>query len=67
MEKKMQISNDFEALKLGLKLAITAPSETEMKKTMKLVFALQNNLSKEEIDLAKKEIEKELENESKTN
>ena len=63
----MQISNDFEALKLGLKLAITAPSETEMKKTMKLVFALQNNLSKEEIDLAKKEIESELENESKTN
>ena len=63
----MQISNDFEALKLGLKLAITAPSETDMNKTMKLVFALQNNLSKEEIDLAKKEIEKELENESKTN
>ena len=50
----MQISNDFEALKLGLKLAITAPSETDMKKTMKLVFALQNNLSKAEIDLAKK-------------
>ena len=63
----MQISNDFEALKLGLKLAITAPSETDMKKTMKLVFALQNNLTKEEIDLAKKEIETELENESKTN
>ena len=62
----MQISNDFEALKLGLKLAITAPSETDMKKTMKLVFALQNNLTKEEIDLAKKEIETELENESKT-
>ena len=38
-----------------------------MKKTMKLVFALQNNLTKEEIDLAKKEIETELENESKTN
>ena len=63
----MQLSNDFEAFKLGLKLAITAPNEKDMIKTMNLVFGLQSNLSKDQIDVAKKEIESELENESKTN
>ena len=59
----MELTNDFDALKLGLKLAITAPTEKDMIKTMELVFALQNNLSKNQIDLAQKEVEKELANE----
>tara|TARA_S200002703_G_scaffold153921_1_gene156026 strand:+ start:203 stop:385 length:183 start_codon:yes stop_codon:yes gene_type:complete len=59
----MKLTNDYDAFKLGLKLAITAPSEKDMVKTMKLVYALQNNLSKHQINSAQKEVEKELANE----
>ena len=60
----MKLTNDYDAFKLGLKLAITAPTEKNMVKTMKLVHALQNSLSKDQINSAQKEVEKELANES---
>ena len=53
--------NNYEALVLGLKLAITAPSEQKAKECLKMVSML--DVSELEIERAKKEAVKQIEEE----
>lgn len=53
--------NNYEALVLGLKLAITAPSEEKAKECLKIVDSL--DVSELEIERAKKEALKQIEQE----
>lgn len=52
-----QIKNDYEALVVALTLAVTAPTEKESRECLKMAEELASNLSMEQIEQAKKEVE----------
>lgn len=50
--------NVYEAYKLGLELAITAPTDEKSEKAKKLAASLEKSLTEIEIARAKKEVQK---------
>ena len=52
--------NNYEAYKLGLELAITAPTDKQSEEAIALSVSLEKSLSEIEIARAKKEVQKKL-------
>ena len=50
--------NVYEAYKLGLELALTAPTDEKAEKAIKLAASLEKSLTEIEVARAKKEVEK---------
>ena len=51
-------SNDYEALVLGLELAITAPTKKESLKALAMAEQFAAQLSKQDVERAKSEVKK---------
>jgi len=52
--------NDIEALTLALRLAVSAPTDEQSAKALKLANELSSRLTKEQVDAVKTELEVEM-------
>ena len=52
--------NDIEALTLALRLAVSAPTDEQSAKALKLANELSSRLTKEQVDAVKAELEVEM-------
>lgn len=52
--------NDIEALTLALRLAVSAPTDEQSQKALKLANELSSRLTKEQVDAVKAELEVEM-------
>jgi len=55
-------TNDIEALTLALRLALTAPTEEQSQKAVKLANELSSSLTKEQVNAVKTKLEEEMAN-----
>ena len=53
----MQIQNHYEAFRMGLWLAVTAPTEEQSDDVLRMAEAIAGHLSDDEIERAKAEVE----------
>tara|TARA_B100000768_G_scaffold181028_1_gene202604 strand:+ start:252 stop:434 length:183 start_codon:yes stop_codon:yes gene_type:complete len=53
-------TNDIEALTLALRLAVSAPTDEQSQKALKLANQLSSSLTKEQVDAVKAELEVEM-------
>ena len=57
MTNLQALTNDIEALTLALRLALTAPTDEQSQKAVKLANQLSSSLTKEQVDEVKAELE----------
>lgn len=60
----MQIQNHYEAFRMGLWLAVTAPTDAQSNDALRMAESLAGHLSDDEIERAKAEVESLLKEES---
>ena len=60
----MQIQNHYEAFRMGLWLAVTAPTDTQASDALRMAESIAGRLSDDEIERAKSEVESLLKEES---
>lgn len=60
----MQIQNHYEAFRMGLWLAVTAPTDAQSDDALRMAESLAGHLSDDEIERAKTEVESLLKEES---
>ncbi len=60
----MQIQNHYEAFRMGLWLAVTAPTDAQSGDALRMAKAFADHLSDDEIERAKSEVESLLKEES---
>ena len=60
----MQIQNHYEAFRMGLWLAVTAPTDAQASDVLRMAESLAGHLSDDEIERAKAEVESLLNEES---
>ena len=53
----MQIQNHYEAFRMGLWLAVTAPTDTQSNDALRMAESFADHLSDDEIERAKSEVE----------
>ena len=53
----MQIQNHYEAFRMGLWLAVTAPTDAQSNDALRMAESFAGNLSDDEIERAKAEVE----------
>ncbi len=60
----MKIENHYEAFRMGLWLAVTAPTDAQSNDALRMAESLAGHLSDDEIERAKSEVESLLKEES---
>jgi len=60
--EQVKPQNDIEALTLALRLAVSAPTDEQSQKALKLANQLSSSLTKEQVDAVKAELEVEMAN-----
>ena len=60
----MQIQNHYEAFRMGLWLAVTAPTDAQSSDALRMAESIAGHLSSDEIERAKAEVESLLSEES---
>ena len=60
----MQIQNHYEAFRMGLWLAVTAPTDTQASDALRMAESIAGHLKDDEIERAKSEVESLLKEES---
>ena len=60
----MQIQNHYEAFRMGLWLAVTAPTDAQADDVLRMAESIAGHLSSDEIERAKAEVESLLNEES---
>jgi hypothetical protein len=60
----MQIQNHYEAFRMGLWLAVTAPTDAQSSDVLRMAESIAGHLSSDEIERAKAEVESLLSEES---
>ena len=58
--EQVKPQNDIEALTLALRLAVSAPTDEQSQKALKLANQLSSSLTKEQVDAVKAKLEVEM-------